>query len=152
MVLVWWVLGCRGGVVLLLLLYVCSRCQWAWEVMAITKVVWGPVESLELNQAVHVGVHAQDPKLWIVKCKPGAEREVCVQLMQKCIDKAGTKDELQIKSVLAQDHLKGYVRWRTRALTLTPTNKLRTVVYFIVGSSQRVGWIPYQRGAVWQMV
>jgi hypothetical protein len=75
--------------------------------------------------------YAQDPKLWIVKCKPGTEREVCVQLMQKCIDKAGTKDALQIKSVLAQDHLKGYVGWHTPVLTRT--SYLRAVVCFLVG-------------------
>ncbi|KAL6525005.1 hypothetical protein OROMI_030598 [Orobanche minor] len=48
----------------------------------------------------------RDPKLWMVKCAIGREREVAVCLMQKCIDKS---PELQIRSVIALDHLKNYV-------------------------------------------
>ncbi|KAM7518732.1 hypothetical protein LguiB_017694 [Lonicera macranthoides] len=48
----------------------------------------------------------RDPKLWMVKCAIGHEREVAVCLMQKCIDKG---PELQIRSVIALDHLKNYV-------------------------------------------
>ncbi|KZV17344.1 suppressor of ty [Dorcoceras hygrometricum] len=48
----------------------------------------------------------RDPKLWMVKCAIGREREVAVCLMQKCIDKGS---ELQIRSVVALDHLKNYV-------------------------------------------
>ncbi|KAM1135826.1 hypothetical protein ACFX13_034746 [Malus domestica] len=47
----------------------------------------------------------RDPKLWMVKCAIGREREVAVCLMQKYID----KPELQIRSVIALDHLKNYV-------------------------------------------
>ncbi|KAJ7965435.1 Transcription elongation factor SPT5 [Quillaja saponaria] len=48
----------------------------------------------------------RDPKLWMVKCAIGREREVAVCLMQKYIDKG---PELQIRSVVALDHLKNYI-------------------------------------------
>ncbi|KAK4790588.1 hypothetical protein SAY86_017892 [Trapa natans] len=48
----------------------------------------------------------RDPKLWMVKCAIGHEREAAVCLMQKCIDKG---PELQIRSVVALDHLKNYI-------------------------------------------
>ncbi|XP_019196746.1 PREDICTED: putative transcription elongation factor SPT5 homolog 1 isoform X2 [Ipomoea nil] len=48
----------------------------------------------------------RDPKLWMVKCAIGREREVAVCLMQKCIDRG---PELQIRSVIALDHLKNYI-------------------------------------------
>ncbi|KAL1533523.1 putative transcription elongation factor SPT5 1 [Salvia divinorum] len=48
----------------------------------------------------------RDPKLWMVKCAIGREREVAVCLMQKCIDRGS---ELQIKSAVALDHLKNYI-------------------------------------------
>ncbi|XP_019168250.1 PREDICTED: putative transcription elongation factor SPT5 homolog 1 [Ipomoea nil] len=44
----------------------------------------------------------RDPKLWMVKCAIGHEREVAVCLMQKCIDS-------QIRSVIALDHLQNYI-------------------------------------------
>ncbi|PRQ24879.1 putative translation protein SH3 [Rosa chinensis] len=46
-----------------------------------------------------------DPKLWMVKCAIGKEREVAACLMQKYID----KPELNIRSVIALDHLKNYI-------------------------------------------
>ncbi|KAE9608921.1 hypothetical protein Lal_00020321 [Lupinus albus] len=48
----------------------------------------------------------RDPKLWMVKCAIGRERETAVCLMQKYIDKGS---ELQIRSVIALDHLKNYI-------------------------------------------
>ncbi|XP_058074937.1 putative transcription elongation factor SPT5 homolog 1 [Magnolia sinica] len=48
----------------------------------------------------------KDPKLWMVKCAIGHEREAAVCLMQKYIDKGS---ELQIRSVIALDHLKNYI-------------------------------------------
>ncbi|KAL3504343.1 hypothetical protein ACH5RR_034184 [Cinchona calisaya] len=48
----------------------------------------------------------RDPKLWMVKCAIGREREVAVCLMQKAIDKG---PEMQIRSVIALDHLKNYI-------------------------------------------
>ncbi|KAG8493277.1 hypothetical protein CXB51_010859 [Gossypium anomalum] len=46
------------------------------------------------------------PKLWMVKCATGRERETVACLMQKYIDKGS---ELQIRSVIALDHLKNYI-------------------------------------------
>ncbi|XP_077211563.1 putative transcription elongation factor SPT5 homolog 1 isoform X2 [Tasmannia lanceolata] len=48
----------------------------------------------------------KDPKLWMVKCAIGHEREAAICLMQKCIDKGS---ELQIRSAVALDHLKNYI-------------------------------------------
>ncbi|CAN4076143.1 unnamed protein product [Withania somnifera] len=48
----------------------------------------------------------RDPKLWMVKCAIGREREVAVCLMQKAIDRG---PELQIRSVVSLDHLKNYI-------------------------------------------
>ncbi|KAL8485314.1 hypothetical protein ACS0TY_027567 [Phlomoides rotata] len=48
----------------------------------------------------------RDPKLWMVKCAIGREREAAVCLMQKCIDRG---PELQIRSAIALDHLKNYI-------------------------------------------
>ncbi|MED6151687.1 hypothetical protein PIB30_084763, partial [Stylosanthes scabra] len=48
----------------------------------------------------------RDPKLWMVKCVIGRERETAVCLMQKYIDKGA---ELQIRSAIALDHLKNYI-------------------------------------------
>ncbi|XP_066375419.1 putative transcription elongation factor SPT5 homolog 1 [Miscanthus floridulus] len=47
----------------------------------------------------------KDPKLWMVKCAIGHERETAICLMQKYIDRT----DLQIKSVVALDHLKNYI-------------------------------------------
>ncbi|KAG8077061.1 hypothetical protein GUJ93_ZPchr0006g45722 [Zizania palustris] len=47
----------------------------------------------------------KDPKLWMVKCAIGHERETAICLMQKFID----RQDLQIKSVVALDHLKNYI-------------------------------------------
>ncbi|GFZ09931.1 global transcription factor group A2 [Actinidia rufa] len=48
----------------------------------------------------------RDPKLWMVKCAIGREREAAVCLMQKSLDKGS---ELQIRSAIALDHLKNYI-------------------------------------------
>ncbi|XP_042514396.1 putative transcription elongation factor SPT5 homolog 1 [Macadamia integrifolia] len=48
----------------------------------------------------------KDPKLWMIKCAIGHEREAAVCLMQKYIDKGS---ELQIRSAIALDHLKNYI-------------------------------------------
>ncbi|EOX92502.1 Global transcription factor group A2, putative [Theobroma cacao] len=47
----------------------------------------------------------RDPKLWLVKCEIGHEREAAVCLMQKSIDRT----ELQISSAIALDNLKNYI-------------------------------------------
>ncbi|XP_022141427.1 putative transcription elongation factor SPT5 homolog 1 isoform X2 [Momordica charantia] len=48
----------------------------------------------------------RDPKLWMVKCAIGREREAAVCLMQKCLDRG---PEMQIRSAIALDHLKNYI-------------------------------------------
>ncbi|KAL1219260.1 putative transcription elongation factor SPT5 [Cardamine amara subsp. amara] len=48
----------------------------------------------------------RDPKLWMVKCVIGREREVAVCLMQKIIDRGS---EFKIRSVIALDHLQNYI-------------------------------------------
>ncbi|XP_072977351.1 putative transcription elongation factor SPT5 homolog 1 isoform X1 [Typha angustifolia] len=47
----------------------------------------------------------KDPKLWMVKCAIGHERETAICLMQKFIDRS----DLQIRSAVALDHLKNYI-------------------------------------------
>eukprot|EP01105_Mastigella_eilhardi_P026349 TRINITY_DN7567_c0_g1_i1.p1 TRINITY_DN7567_c0_g1~~TRINITY_DN7567_c0_g1_i1.p1 ORF type:complete len:1185 (-),score=297.14 TRINITY_DN7567_c0_g1_i1:62-3595(-) len=49
-----------------------------------------------------------DPKLWVVKCKIGKERELVIGLMQRYLEKRETIDALQIKSAIAPDNVKGY--------------------------------------------
>ena len=47
-----------------------------------------------------------DPKLWVVRCGEGQEREAVVCLLQKCYDLAKRGSPLLIKAVFCQDHLK----------------------------------------------
>ncbi|GAB4821977.1 hypothetical protein N2152v2_009023 [Parachlorella kessleri] len=49
-----------------------------------------------------------DPKLWVVRCGEGQEREAIVCLLQKCYDLANKGQPLLIKSAFCQDHLQGY--------------------------------------------
>ncbi|GER37717.1 transcription elongation factor SPT5 [Striga asiatica] len=46
------------------------------------------------------------PKMWLVKCKIGCERELAIRLMQKSID---VGSEMKIFSAVALDHLKGFI-------------------------------------------
>ena len=47
-----------------------------------------------------------DPKLWVVECRPGRAREVCAQLLQKCYAMHASATPLLIKSAIALDHLR----------------------------------------------
>ena len=47
-----------------------------------------------------------DPKLWVVRCGEGQEREAVVCLLQKCYDLAKKGTPLLIKAAFCQDHLK----------------------------------------------
>ncbi|KAI3885878.1 hypothetical protein MKX03_008399, partial [Papaver bracteatum] len=49
----------------------------------------------------------KDPKLWMVKCAMGREREAAVCLMQKRIDRGHR--EMQIRSVISPQYLKNYI-------------------------------------------
>lgn len=51
----------------------------------------------------------EDPKLWMVTVKQGHEREVALQLLQKSLHMYNMATPLAIKSVVALDHLKGFV-------------------------------------------
>ncbi|CAM6125018.1 unnamed protein product [Calypogeia fissa] len=51
----------------------------------------------------------KDPKLWMVKCNPGHEREAAICLMQKYLDMDMQAQPLLIKSAIALDQLKGYL-------------------------------------------
>ncbi|KAL8459360.1 hypothetical protein ACS0TY_036737 [Phlomoides rotata] len=62
-------------------------------------------EATDVNQQALLP-SVRDPKLWMVKCAIGREREVAVCLMQKCIDKG---PEVNIRSAIALDHLKNYI-------------------------------------------
>ncbi|KAL4178925.1 hypothetical protein AMTRI_Chr13g117590 [Amborella trichopoda] len=51
----------------------------------------------------------KDPKLWMVKCAIGHEREVAFCLMQKCMDVQSQGIKQQIKSVITLDYLTNYI-------------------------------------------
>lgn len=51
----------------------------------------------------------RDPKLWMIKCKPGKEKATVVALMRKCLMKNTGEDKILIKSAIAPTHLKGYI-------------------------------------------
>ncbi|XP_040298487.1 transcription elongation factor SPT5 isoform X1 [Bufo bufo] len=51
----------------------------------------------------------KDPNLWTVKCKIGEERATAISLMRKFIAYQFTDAPLQIKSVVAPEHVKGYI-------------------------------------------
>uniref|UniRef100_A0A8D0CRI9 Transcription elongation factor SPT5 n=1 Tax=Sander lucioperca TaxID=283035 RepID=A0A8D0CRI9_SANLU len=51
----------------------------------------------------------KDPNLWTVKCRIGEERATAIALMRKFIAYQFTDTPLQIKSVVAPDHVKGYI-------------------------------------------
>ena len=51
----------------------------------------------------------KDPNLWMVKCLPGTEKETVLRIMKKFIAYQHTEDPLQIRSVVAPEHVKGYV-------------------------------------------
>ncbi|NXD47046.1 SPT5H factor, partial [Copsychus sechellarum] len=51
----------------------------------------------------------KDPNLWTVKCKIGEERATAIALMRKFIAYQYTDTPLQIKSVVAPEHVRGYL-------------------------------------------
>ncbi|KAK9835687.1 hypothetical protein WJX74_005873 [Apatococcus lobatus] len=52
---------------------------------------------------------SRDPRLWLVECKSGCEREAVVCLLQKAHNLAAAGNPLQIRSAYMVDHLRGYV-------------------------------------------
>eukprot|EP00126_Sphaerothecum_destruens_P002287 Sdes_comp15728_c0_seq1m4763 len=51
----------------------------------------------------------KDPKIWMVKCTMGKERHVCMALMRKYVEREYSGDPLQIMSIIAPQHIKGYI-------------------------------------------
>ena len=51
---------------------------------------------------------SRDPKLWLMRCKPNAEKMLVISLMQKYLDSMHTDKPLQIKSAMCTD-VKGYI-------------------------------------------
>jgi transcription elongation factor SPT5 len=50
-----------------------------------------------------------DPKLWLLKCKRGMERQACMSLMLKSIDHAKKKIPLSILSCTCSDTVPDYI-------------------------------------------
>jgi transcription elongation factor SPT5 len=50
-----------------------------------------------------------DPKLWMVKTKPGKEREAVIHIMNRFFLKRELGESLNVYSVLAPDHTKGFI-------------------------------------------
>ncbi|GAA5800987.1 hypothetical protein HPULCUR_006427 [Helicostylum pulchrum] len=50
-----------------------------------------------------------DPNLWMVKCKPGKEKDVIFGLMKRCFDRQETVNSLDTFSAFARETLKGYI-------------------------------------------
>eukprot|EP00094_Tigriopus_californicus_P005339 TCALIF_05148-PA protein Name:"Similar to SUPT5H Transcription elongation factor SPT5 (Homo sapiens)" AED:0.12 eAED:0.12 QI:0/0.33/0.3/1/0.77/0.8/10/0/1058 len=51
----------------------------------------------------------KDPNLWMVKCLPGAEKQTVLRIMNKFIAYQHTEEPMQIRSVVAPEHVKGYI-------------------------------------------
>ena len=51
---------------------------------------------------------AADPRLWVVQCRAGREREAVMQLLQKSYALAARGAPIAIRSAVCHDHLKGY--------------------------------------------
>lgn len=53
----------------------------------------------------------RDPKLWMVRCKPGLEQSTAIALLQKFVDReiSGDPNPLLIRSATAPAHLKGHI-------------------------------------------
>jgi transcription elongation factor SPT5 len=51
----------------------------------------------------------RDPKLWLVKCRPGREKDCVQSIMKKYLMRHNMGNPLQIYSVVARDSLKGYL-------------------------------------------
>mmetsp|Transcript_6930 Transcript_6930/g.23018 ORF Transcript_6930/g.23018 Transcript_6930/m.23018 type:complete len:1237 (+) Transcript_6930:184-3894(+) len=89
------------------------------DVEAFVKQRWGSgarqaQEDVELEEVSATRQQRElptvkDPKLWMVTCKIGRERELVMSLMAKYIAMQEAGEPLLIKSAITQDHLKGYI-------------------------------------------
>ncbi|RKO92660.1 hypothetical protein BDK51DRAFT_35496 [Blyttiomyces helicus] len=68
----------------------------------------------------------RDPKLWMLRCKPGKEREVIFSLMRKSAQLKKSNAPLQIYSAFARDSLPGliYIEARVQASVATAVDKI----------------------------
>ncbi|KAG5456129.1 MAG: early transcription elongation factor of RNA pol II, NGN section-domain-containing protein [Olpidium bornovanus] len=57
----------------------------------------------------------QDPSLWVVKCKPGKERDVVNTIMRKYLDRENTDNPLDVSCCFMRDTLKGYIYIESRS-------------------------------------
>ena len=48
----------------------------------------------------------RDPPMWLVKCRPGKEKEIVLGIMSKFVARQNTADPLVVISAVAPDHLK----------------------------------------------
>ena len=51
----------------------------------------------------------KDPRLWMVKCQIGSEKETLIRLMHKYLAHQRTKEPMLIRSVVVPEHVKGYI-------------------------------------------
>jgi transcription elongation factor SPT5 len=71
-------------------------------------------EKDEEKEDIDVSKHSlyptiQDPKLFLVKCKLGKEKESVIAIMNKCLDYESKNKPLQIKSVISIEALKCFI-------------------------------------------
>ncbi|KAK9768889.1 transcription elongation factor spt5 [Basidiobolus ranarum] len=108
----------------------------------------------------------EDPNLWMIKCKPGKERDIIMTMMKRCFDKELTDNPLQIISAFARDSLKGYVYVEARKqahvqqavdkitdlfafkLTLVPIGEMVDVINVQKKEAELIpgGWVRVKRG------
>ncbi|ORY05248.1 transcription elongation factor Spt5 [Basidiobolus meristosporus CBS 931.73] len=108
----------------------------------------------------------EDPNLWMIKCKPGKERDIIMTMMRRCFDKELTDNPLQIISAFARDSLKGYVYVEARKqahvqqavdkitdlfafkLTLVPIGEMVDVINVQKKEADLIpgGWVRLKRG------
>lgn len=69
------------------------------------------LEEADQNEVEQQGLlpTVQDPKLWMVKCKTGHEREAAISIMQKHAALVREGKPMSICAAVSQDKLKGYV-------------------------------------------
>ncbi len=90
---------------------------------------YGYDDGAALAQTGAVGQQAMqptvnDPKLWLIQCRPGHERELVTQLLQKYYTMGQQGTPLLIKSAITLDHLK--VIALASAATVGPKQRRRS--------------------------
>lgn len=94
-----------------------------------------------------------DPRLWVIRCSDGSERDIIVRLLQKCYDYAAKGTPLLVKSAFCKDNLKGfiYVEGRSEAHILKALAGLRSVHFSkkprLVPIEEMVSAISYVKSA-----